>query len=173
MPRRKPNPLLKLARIIPKEIDLFAAKYDKSNDKEQVLAELGDLMKLRRTNLALYASITNALGLNQQVEEEVEVHIRLHHARQDGNDYTTDDDRTHALVLFLIQYYVDVSKMMVFICSNVRVLFSVFIIKNFWLRIKMQLKTKLLMNSDTRTTLTTLKIVQIIITWHASKSRSV
>ena len=111
MPWRKPNPLLKLAKIIHKVIDLFAAKYDKSNDKEKVLDDLGDLMKLRRTNLALYASITNTLGLNQQVEEEVEVHIRLHHAQQDGIDHSTDDNRTHALVLFLIQYYIDVSRL--------------------------------------------------------------
>ena len=109
MPRRKTNPLVKLARIIPKEIDAFAERYDRAVDKEKLLADLGDLLKLRKTNLALYANITNTLGLDQQVEEETEMHIRLHHANQLGADHTTNDDRTHALVLFLIQTYVDVS----------------------------------------------------------------
>ena len=109
MPRRKANPLLKLAHIIPKDIDAFAETYDRAVDKGKLLADLGDLMKLRRTNLALYVNITNTLGLDQQVEEETEVHIRLHHANQGGANHTTNDDRTHVLVLFLIQTYVDVS----------------------------------------------------------------
>ena len=109
MPHRKQNPLIKLAKIIPKDIDLFAEQYDKSNDKEKLLADLGDLMQLRRSNLALHANITNTLGLNQQVEEETEVCIRLHHSNQGGLDRSTDDNSTHALVLYLIQTYVDVS----------------------------------------------------------------
>ena len=89
-----------------------------------MLADLGDLMKLRKSNLGLYANITNALSLNQQVEEDTEVHIRLHHANQGGVDRSTDDNRTHALVLFLIQTYVDVSNcfpfMVHFFCHSLR-----------------------------------------------------
>ena len=110
MPRRKQNPLIKLAKIIPKELDKFAEQYDRTTDKEKLIGDLGDLMKLRRTNLGLYANITNTLGLNQQCEDETEVHIRLHHSNQQGVDQSTDDQRIHALVLFLIQYYVDVSE---------------------------------------------------------------
>ena len=116
MPHRKINPLIKLARIMPKDIDAFAKKYDRAVDKEKILGDLGDLMKLRTTNLALYANITLALGLNEQVEEETELHIRLHHANQGGADHTTDDNRTHALVLLLIQTYVDVSKTVSGVC---------------------------------------------------------
>ena len=110
MGRKKLNPLVKLAKINPQEVDKFAEKYDQNADKEHTIQQLGDLMKLRKTNLALYANITNALGINQQVEEDAELHITLHHSNQNGKDHSTDHDRTHALVLFLIQTYVDVSR---------------------------------------------------------------
>ena len=96
---------------MPKAIDDFADKYDKAVDKEKLLCDLGDPMKLQKTNLSLYVSITNTLGLTQIVEDETEVHITLHHVNQNGIDRSTDHDRTHALVLFLIQTYVDVSKL--------------------------------------------------------------
>ena len=50
MSHRKTNPLVKLACIIPKEIDAFAERYDRAVDKEKLLADLGDLLKLRKTN---------------------------------------------------------------------------------------------------------------------------
>ena len=109
MPRRKANPLVNLAKVLGQEIDNFAADYDRALDKEKIIADLGDLMKLRKQNIDLYDRLTLALGINQKVEEEAEQFLILYHSNQDGTDHSTNYDRIHAMLMMLIQTYVDVS----------------------------------------------------------------
>ena len=109
MPRRKPNPLVTLAKAVPTDVDKIALEYDSATDKEQFIDDLGDLMKLRRDNISLYARLTLALGIHQKVEEETEQYLILYHSNQGGVDRSTDNNRVYAMMMYLVQTYVDVS----------------------------------------------------------------
>ena len=109
MPRRKANPLVNLAKVMAQEIDDFVSVYDKAGDKEKVIEDLGDLTRLRKQNIDLYTRLTLALGLHQKVEEETDQHLILYHSNQNGKDESTNYERIHAMLMFLIQTYVDVS----------------------------------------------------------------
>ena len=55
-----------------------------------MIDDLGDLMKLRKQNIDLYAPLTLALGINQKVEEEAEQYIILYHSNQNAADHSTN-----------------------------------------------------------------------------------
>ena len=55
MPRRAINPLIKLAKLMPLEIDKFARQYDLADDKKAFVRTIGDLHNLPEENKSIYA----------------------------------------------------------------------------------------------------------------------
>ena len=109
MPRRLPNPLIQLAKLMSGEIDKFALRYDESSDKKAFVKALGKLHNLPPAMRHLYAEVTNAVGITDDVYSDAQIYMLTYHSNQHGIDKSGDGDRLRALVDFIIQAYVDVS----------------------------------------------------------------
>ena len=108
---KKVNPLISLAKIMRSEIDKFAVKYDNAEDKDALIHSLGDLHNLtdiQKSN-GMYASITNAVGITDDIYNDCLLHMFHNHSNQGGVNRCGDDDRLRALSDFVVQAYVDVS----------------------------------------------------------------
>ena len=57
----------------------------------------------------LFCRLTYAMGINQGTEEEAEVHLRLYHSTQNGQDQSSNVQRINAMIMFLTAKYIDVS----------------------------------------------------------------
>ena len=108
---KKVNPLIALAKIMRSEIDKFAKKYDECDDKPALVRSLGDLHNLSdaQKKAGMYAAITNAVGITDDIYNDCQLHIFHHHSNQGGVNRCGDSDRLRALSDFLVQAYVDVS----------------------------------------------------------------
>ena len=108
---KKVNPLIALAKIMRSEIDKFAMKYDQSEDKPALVRSLGDLHNLSaaQKEQGMYAAITNAVGITDDVYNECQLHMFHHHSNQGGVNRCGDSDRLRALSDYIVQAYVDVS----------------------------------------------------------------
>lgn len=103
------NPLVTLAKKIPKEIDIFAVGYDEAVDKNDYMMGISDLMSLKKNNSPSYASMCYALGIHQGIIEEAESHIRLYHSYQNGVNRMGDNKRIDNIIEFLTFKFIDVS----------------------------------------------------------------
>ena len=109
MPRKPVNVLIKLAKVMEEEIDIFAAKYDDAIDKKQFVREIGDLQTLTGNQKGMYAQITNAVGITDEVYNEAYIHMFRNHSNQGGVNKTGDGSRIYTMCDYIVQTYVDVS----------------------------------------------------------------
>ena len=109
MPKQKPNPLIKLAQLMCGELDKFALKFDESSDKKALVRSLGKLHNLPPAMKHMYAEITNAIGITDDVYNDAQIYMLTYHSNQRGVDRSGDGDCLRALVDFIVQAYVDVS----------------------------------------------------------------
>ena len=111
MPRRPLNPLIKLAKVMPSEIDRFALRYDMAEDKKEFVKTIGDLHNLPPENKSLYAKVTLALNITDDVYNDCMLYMLNTHSNQNGVNHTGDSDRLYAMTDFIVQAYVDVSSL--------------------------------------------------------------
>ena len=109
MPRKPLNPLIKLAKIMGAEIDRFPLRYDMADDKKEIVRSIGDLHNLPPENKGLYAKVTLALNITDDVYNDCMLYMLNHHSNQNGINHTSDSDRLYAMSDFIVQAYVDVS----------------------------------------------------------------
>ena len=115
MPKGTINPLVKLAKLMPSEIDKFARRYDMAENKKEFCKTIGDLHSLPPEKKYLYAKITLAVGITGDVYNDCMIHMFNNHSRQDGINHTGDSDRLYAMSDFIVQAYIDVSSNLSFI----------------------------------------------------------
>ena len=82
MPRQKQNPLITLAQLMCGEIDKFAIKYDESSDKRAFVRSLGKLHNLPAAMKHMYAEITNAVGITDDVYSDAQIYMLTYHSNQ-------------------------------------------------------------------------------------------
>ena len=110
---QKSNPLTALAKIMHPEIDKFANKYDQAEDKDALIHSLGDLHNLSEAqkSTGIYALVTKAVGITDNVYNDSMLHMFHHHSNQNGVNRCGDSDHLRALSDFVVQGYVDVSRL--------------------------------------------------------------
>ena len=109
MPRKPVNPLIKLANIMPEALDKFAAKYDDAIDKKAFVREIGDLHNLSENQKGMYAQITLAVGITDDVYNDTFIHLFKNHSQQGGINRQGDSSQIYTMADYLVQAYVDVS----------------------------------------------------------------
>ena len=100
------------------EIDKFTLRYDESSDKKAFVKALGKLHNLPPAMRHLYAEVTNAVGIMDDVYSDAQMYMLTYHSIQHGIDKSGDGDCLRALVDFIVQAYVDVSTCNVGILQN-------------------------------------------------------
>ena len=113
MPKGTINPLVKLAKLMPSEIDKFARKYDLADDKKAFCKAIGDLHNLPPEKKHLYAKVTLAVGITDDVYNDCMIHMFNNHSKQDGVNHTGDSGRLYAMCDYIVQAYIDVSRSLV------------------------------------------------------------
>ena len=91
------------------DVDTFACKYDDAIDKKAFVRGIGDLQTLSENQKGMYANITNAVGITDDVYNDCYIHIFREHSHQGGINHNGDTPRIYAICDFLVQNYVDVS----------------------------------------------------------------
>ena len=109
MPRKPVNPLIKLANVMSEEVDKFAARYDDAIDKKEFVRNIGDLQTLTENQKGMYANITNAVGITDDIYNDTFIHLFRNHSHQGGINRQGDSSRIYAMADYLVQTYVDVS----------------------------------------------------------------
>ena len=101
---QKSNPLTALAKIMHPEIDKFANKYDQAEDKDALIHSLGDLHNLSEAqkSTGIYALVTKAVGITDNVYNNCMLHMFHHHSNQNGVNRCGDSDHLRALSAFLL-----------------------------------------------------------------------
>ena len=110
MPKQKPNPLIKLAQLMCSELDKFALKFDESSDKKALVCSFGRLHNLPPSMKHMYAEITNAIGITDDMYNDAQISMLTYHSNVRGVDRSGDGDRLRALVDFIVQAYVNVGR---------------------------------------------------------------
>ena len=109
MPHRPVNPLIKLANAMSDDIDKFAAGYDDAIDKKLFIRNIGDLYRMSENQKGMYANITTAVGITDDVYNDTFIYLFKNHSQQGGINRQGDSARIYAMADFIVQAYVDVS----------------------------------------------------------------
>ena len=82
MPKQKLNPLIKLAQLMCGELDKFALKFDESSDKKALVRSLGKLHNLPPAMKHMYAEITNAIRITDDMYNDAQIYMLTYHSNQ-------------------------------------------------------------------------------------------
>lgn len=101
------NLLIRLAKTMDKDLELFGKNYDLATDKDNFIASIGKFIKYRRDNLGMYNRVLRTLGVSSDDISDAEFYV-MTHVKQTAAQ-KKDFRRVRSMVLLIIQRFVDVS----------------------------------------------------------------
>ena len=97
---------------MPAEINCFVLCYDMADDKKEFVKSIGNLNYLPPEKKSLYAQVTMAINITDDVYNNCMLYMLNNHSNQNGINHAFNSDRLYAMSYFIVQAYVDVSIIM-------------------------------------------------------------
>lgn len=102
------NLLIRLAKTMYADLELFGKNFDLSADKDALVASIGKFIKYRRDNLGMYNRVLRNLGISADDISDTEFYVMTNIKQSAAQK--KDFRRLRSMVLLIIQRFVDVSK---------------------------------------------------------------